>query len=205
MLTHILRRREECAGETYIATGEAHYILGLLHQYCADPKLAGDIEGLCIHGKEVNAVDSTRPVGGVVLTVAAPTCPLMEDQIDGAVDVLNRLSVVGVGFGCKANLNALQPAAMVDVSLEIHSPSSAAIGRYAFALKRALLPKGQRAWPVPWTTTTTGVGASVYCSSWSEMATTGCRRALGFEQGWVSSVKKPRRHSLPDSSLVPPQ
>ena len=40
MLTHILRRREECAGETYIATGEAHYILGLLHQYCADPKLA---------------------------------------------------------------------------------------------------------------------------------------------------------------------
>jgi len=40
MLTHILRRREECAGETYIATGEAHYILGLLHQYCGDPKEA---------------------------------------------------------------------------------------------------------------------------------------------------------------------
>jgi len=40
MLTLILKRREECAGETYISTGEAHYILGLLHQYCGDPKVA---------------------------------------------------------------------------------------------------------------------------------------------------------------------
>mmetsp|Transcript_30517 Transcript_30517/g.93320 ORF Transcript_30517/g.93320 Transcript_30517/m.93320 type:complete len:407 (-) Transcript_30517:160-1380(-) len=40
MLKVILKRREECAGETYIATGEAHYILGLLHQYCGDPKSA---------------------------------------------------------------------------------------------------------------------------------------------------------------------
>lgn len=40
MLKVILARREECAGETYIATGEAHYILGLLLQYCGDPKSA---------------------------------------------------------------------------------------------------------------------------------------------------------------------
>jgi tetratricopeptide (TPR) repeat protein len=40
MLKVILQRREECAGETYIATGEAHYILGLLLQYCGDPKSA---------------------------------------------------------------------------------------------------------------------------------------------------------------------
>ena len=32
MLGQILRRREECVGET-IATGESYYILGLLQQY----------------------------------------------------------------------------------------------------------------------------------------------------------------------------
>jgi tetratricopeptide (TPR) repeat protein len=40
MIAHILKRREECAGATYIATGEAHYILGLLQQHCGEPKLA---------------------------------------------------------------------------------------------------------------------------------------------------------------------
>merc|ERR1712070_1200686 len=40
MLTLIIKRREECAGESYIATGEAHYILGLLHQYMDELKLA---------------------------------------------------------------------------------------------------------------------------------------------------------------------
>ena len=33
MLGQILRRREECVGETNIATGESYYILGLLQQY----------------------------------------------------------------------------------------------------------------------------------------------------------------------------
>jgi tetratricopeptide (TPR) repeat protein len=36
MLTQILKRREECVGETNIATGESYYILGLLHQYFGD-------------------------------------------------------------------------------------------------------------------------------------------------------------------------
>merc|ERR1711988_1817643 len=36
MLTQILKRREECVGETNIATGESYYILGLLYQYFGD-------------------------------------------------------------------------------------------------------------------------------------------------------------------------
>ena len=40
MLTQILKRREECVGETNLATGEACYILGLLHQYFGEVQQA---------------------------------------------------------------------------------------------------------------------------------------------------------------------
>lgn len=40
MLSQILKRREECVGETNLATGESSYILGLLHQYFGEVQQA---------------------------------------------------------------------------------------------------------------------------------------------------------------------
>ena len=39
-VSQILKRREECVGETNLATGESSYILGLLHQYFGEVQQA---------------------------------------------------------------------------------------------------------------------------------------------------------------------